>query len=287
MNGADKPTAEAQQQAQARYQQQQQAIEQRAREIDHILLVMSGKGGVGKSTVAVNLAWMLAAEGSKVGLLDADLHGPNTALMTGTDNTRLSLRNNLMEPATAAHGLKVVSMAMLLEDRDTPTIWRGPLRSGALRQFIADVDWGKLDYLIVDLPPGTGDEPLTIAQSFPGTDGVIIVTTPQQVSQEDCRKAINFARKLELPVTGVIENMSGFVCPYCGKLTAIFSQGGGETMAEQMGVPFLGALPLVPEVVSMSDSGQSLTEQAAPQAIREAFAGILSAVKAHLAKQEH
>ncbi len=287
MSGSNEPTAEAQQQTQARYEQQQKAIEQRAGEIQHIILVMSGKGGVGKSTVAVNLAWALALGGESVGLLDADLHGPNTALMTGTQDTRLGMRNNLMQPAIAAHGLKVISMAMLLDDRDTPTIWRGPLRANVLRQFIAEVEWGQLDYLIVDLPPGTGDEPLTIAQAFPDADGVIIVTTPQQVSQDDCRKAINFARKLELAVIGVIENMSGFVCPHCGKETAIFSQGGGETMASEMGVPFLGTLPLVPEVVTMCDSGRPLTDQQAPQAIRDAFAVVVGAVNDHLAEQEN
>ncbi len=286
MSGSDEPTAGAQQQAHERYEQQQKAIEQRADEIEHIILVMSGKGGVGKSTVAVNLAWALALGGESVGLLDADLHGPNTALMTGTQNTRLGMRDNLMQPAIAAHGLKVVSMAMLLDDRDTPTIWRGPLRANVLRQFIAEVDWGQLDYLIVDLPPGTGDEPLTIAQSFPGADGVIIVTTPQQVSQDDCRKAINFARQLELPVIGVIENMSGFVCPHCGKETAIFSQGGGEIMASEMGVPYLGALPLAPEIVSLCDSGRPLADQQAPQAVRDTFANVVGNINNQIVRQK-
>lgn len=262
------------------YEKQQQTIEQRAEHIDHILLVMSGKGGVGKSTVAANLASTLARQGSRVGLLDADLHGPNVPAMTGTDGMSPSMADGLLEPVTAEDGLKVISMGMLLENPDSPTIWRGPLRASAIRQLIADVNWGDLDYLFVDLPPGTGDEPLTVAQAFPNADGVIIVSTPQRVSQDDCRKAINFAGAVKLPVVGVIENMSGFVCPHCGKETPIFSSGGGEQMATQMGVPFLGRLPLVPEVVSLCDSGRSLTASEAPAAIRDAFNSVVEALTA-------
>ena len=262
------------------YEKQQQTIEQRAEHIDHILLIMSGKGGVGKSTVAANLASTLARQGSRVGLLDADLHGPNVPVMTGTDGMSPSMADGLLEPVTAEDGLKVISMGMLLENPDSPTIWRGPLRASAIRQLIADVNWGDLDYLFVDLPPGTGDEPLTVAQAFPNADGVIIVTTPQRVSQDDCRKAINFAGAVKLPVVGVIENMSGFVCPHCGKETPIFSSGGGEQMATQMRVPFLGRLPLVPEVVSLCDSGQSVTASEAPTAIRDAFNSVVEALTA-------
>ena len=262
------------------YEKQQQTIEQRAEHIDHILLIMSGKGGVGKSTVAANLASTLARQGSRVGLLDADLHGPNVPAMTGTDGMSPSMADGLLEPVTAEDGLKVISMGMLLENPDSPTIWRGPLRASAIRQLIADVNWGDLDYLFVDLPPGTGDEPLTVAQAFPNADGVIIVSTPQRVSQDDCRKAINFAGAVKLSVVGVIENMSGFVCPHCGKETPIFSSGGGEQMATQMQVPFLGRLPLVPEVVGLCDSGQSLTGPQAPAAIRDAFNSVVEALTA-------
>ena len=268
-------------QAQARmdaYEQQQRAIEKRAGQICHIVLVMSGKGGVGKSTVAVQLAWSLAMSGQKVGLLDADLHGPSDALMTGTEGTRMSTKDGLMQPVSASGGLKVVSMAMLLEDPDTPTIWRGPLRAGLLRQFIADVDWGTLDWLIVDLPPGTGDEPLTIAQSFPDADGVLIVTTPQKVSQQDCRKAINFAHAVKLPVLGVIENMSGFVCPHCGEHTAILQEGGGQQMAEQMQVPFLGSLPLAPEIALLGDEGKPVGGGDVPDTVSEPFARMVDAI---------
>ncbi len=278
MTGADKQQG-IPQDVQQRHQAQEEAIQRRSARIRHKIVVMSGKGGVGKSTVAVNLAWTLAAQGAKVGLLDADVHGPNAATMTGTAGTRIQGSDEkTLLPAIAAHGLKIVSIAMLLEDRDTPMIWRGPMRSGVLRQFMADVEWGDLDYLIADLPPGTGDEALTIVQSLPDADGVIIVTTPQKVSQEDCRKAINFARKLEIPVIGVIENMSGFVCPECGTLTPIFSQGGGKTMAEEMAVPYLGDLPLVPEVVRLSDSGIPIGDETAPEAIRAAFAAIVRSI---------
>ncbi|MFO7948367.1 MAG: Mrp/NBP35 family ATP-binding protein [Armatimonadota bacterium] len=268
-----------QQDARERYMQQQKTIEKRARDIKHIIMVISGKGGVGKSTVAANLARALARQGEAVGLLDADLHGPNAAVMTGTDRERLQAHGEQIVPATGPDGMKVISIAMMLPERDSPTIWRGPLRGNMLRQFLADVEWGTLDYLIVDLPPGTGDEALTIAQALPEGDGAIVVTTPQQVSQDDCRKAINFVHKVELPVIGVVENMSGFVCPHCGEKTAIFSEGGGEAMAQQMDVAYLGSLPLVPDVVARSDQGKSVVDDDAPEAIRTAFETVVAAVK--------
>ncbi|MFP3903854.1 MAG: Mrp/NBP35 family ATP-binding protein [Armatimonadota bacterium] len=272
-------TMNQQQDAHERYMQQQKTIEKRAGDIKHIIMVISGKGGVGKSTVAANLARALARQGEAVGLLDADLHGPNAAVMTGTDRERLQAHGEQIVPATGPDGMKVISMAMMLPEPDSPTIWRGPLRGNMLRQFLADVEWGTLDYLIVDLPPGTGDEALTIAQALPEGDGAIVVTTPQQVSQDDCRKAINFVRKVELPVIGVVENMSGFVCPHCGEKTAIFSEGGGEAMAQQMKVPYLGSLPLVPDVVARSDQGKSVVDDDAPEAIRTAFETVVDAVK--------
>lgn len=265
-----------------KYEQQQKVIEKRARDIRHIIMIISGKGGVGKSTVAANLARYMAQQGSRVGLLDADLHGPNAAVMTGTDEMRLQARGDVILPAEGPDGMEVISIAMMLPERDSPTIWRGPLRSNMLRQFLADVQWGELDYLFVDLPPGTGDEALTIAQALPEGDGAIVVTTPQGVSQDDCRKAINFVRKVELPVIGVVENMSGFVCPYCGKETPIFSQGGGREMAEQMDVPYLGSLPLVPEVVTRSDRGESVVDESAPEAIQTAFSSLADAVKSEI-----
>jgi len=261
--------------ANSEYDAQEQRIRDRIAEITHQVLVLSGKGGVGKSTVAANLAWALAVRDLKTGLLDADINGPTIPLITGLVNIGASGIGSL-EPVPVLEQLKVMSMGFLLRDPDTPTIWRGPLKGGVIRQFIGDVNWGPLDYLVVDLPPGTGDEPLTVAQAFPAADGGIIVTTPQEASLAVCRKAVNFLKAVRLPCLGVVENMSGFVCPHCGTLTPIFSQGGGEAMAEQMGVPFLGSLPLAPEIVELSDHGQPLLGAASPAPVRKAFDHIVA-----------
>lgn len=261
-----------------RYEQQTQKIAERMDEIGHVILVLSGKGGVGKSTVAANLARALAERGSRVGLLDADLHGPTIPLMTGVTGEMATGTPEGMSPVEAAPNLAVMSIGFLTAERDQPTIWRGPLRGGVLRQFIADVEWGRRDFLVVDLPPGTGDEPLTLAQSLPRADGAIIVTTPQEASLADCRKAINFAHRVNLRVLGVIENMSGFVCPNCGERTDIFSTGGGERMARSMGVPFLGRVPLAAEIVALSDAGRPLTAEEAPEGVREAWEEIVDAL---------
>jgi Mrp family chromosome partitioning ATPase len=185
-------------------------------------------------------------------------------------------------PVPARKNLFVMSIAFLLDDDRSPTIWRGPIRANVLRQFVAEVEWGPLDCLIVDLPPGTGDEPLTIAQAFPRADGAVIVTTPQEASLAACRKAINFVRAVKLPVLGVIENMSGFRCPHCGQVTDIFTRGGGETMAAEMGVPFLGRVPLAPEVVALSDQGRFILTDSGPDVAREPFTAILDALVGQL-----
>jgi len=252
------------------HEEQNDRIRERLGSIKHEWLVLSGKGGVGKSTVAANLAWALAQRGHRVGLLDADINGPTVPLMMGLQD-RIGQSMTGFSPVPVLENLLVMSISFFLDRPDTPTIWRGPLKGGIIRQFVADVDWGPLDYLIVDLPPGTGDEPLTVAQTFPQADGGIIVTTPQEASLAVCRKAINFLTAVRLPCLGVIENMSGFICPHCGELTPVFSQGGGRAMAEQMGVPFLGELPLAPEVVALSDEGHPLVGAEAPPALREAF----------------
>jgi ATP-binding protein involved in chromosome partitioning len=256
----------------------QEAQEQRLRErvsaIEHQILVLSGKGGVGKSTVAANLAWALALRDYRVGLLDADINGPTIPLMTGLQDIGASGLGGFTAMPVMEH-FKVMSMSFFLEDPDTPTIWRGPLKGGIIRQFIADVDWGPLDYLVVDLPPGTGDEPLTVAQCFPEADGGIIVTTPQEASLAVCRKAVNFLKAVKLPCLGVIENMSGFVCPHCGEVTDVFASGGGEDMARNMDVPFLGRLPLAPEIVRLSDAGQPLLGAAASPTIRAGMEAIV------------
>jgi len=237
-------------------EEQQEKINERMGKIRHKIMVMSGKGGVGKTTVSVNLSCALSLMDRKVGLLDIDLHGPNVAKMLGLEGKKLLSNGKEIEPFEGACGLKVISMAMILERSDEPVIWRGPLKTAAIRQFLGDVGWGELDYLIIDSPPGTGDELLSICQSIPDMDGVVIVTTPQEVATLDSTKAIMFAKKLNVPVIGVIENMSGFICPHCKKEVSIFGAGGGEKTAHNMGVPFLGRIPLEIEIVNSGDSGK-------------------------------
>jgi len=228
--------------------------------IKYKLMVMSGKGGVGKSTVAANLAVALAKSGWQVGLLDADVHGPNIPKMLGLDTKQLQGTGNLIEAVSFYPNLKVISLAFLLPDPDSPIVWRGPLKHGAFKQLLSEVLWGKLDYLIVDLPPGTGDEPLSIAQLIKNVDGSVIVTTPQDVALLDSRKAVNFSRLLKIPVIGIVENMSGLLCPHCGKSIELFKIGGGEKAAKALRVPFLGKIILDPEIVKSCDSGIPFVE---------------------------
>lgn len=220
-------------------------------------IVMSGKGGVGKSTVAVNLAATLALQGKRVGILDVDIHGPSIPTMLGLSGQALVTSGEAMQPLHVAglENLAVVSIGFLIEAEDAPVIWRGPMKNGLIRQFLEDVNWGVLDVLIVDCPPGTGDEPLSAIQLIDEPDGAVLVTTPQQVASVDVSKSINFCRQLQIPVVGIIENMSGFVCPHCGKTTAVFREGGGKKLAETYQVPFLGALPLDPAVGEAGDTG--------------------------------
>jgi len=225
-------------------------------DVKHVILVLSGKGGVGKSTVSVNLAFALANHGKKVGLLDLDFHGPNIPKMLGIEDQRPAVLANSIEPVHVTGNLSVMSMAFLLPDTSTPVIWRGPMKMGAIRQFLTDVNWGALDFLVVDLPPGTGDEALTIAQLAPNVRGAVIVTTPQDVAVMDAIKAATFIGQLDLPVIGVIENMSGMICPHCGGAINLFNTGGGKKAAEDLGVPFLGAIPLDPEMVKAGDEGR-------------------------------
>lgn len=223
--------------------------------IKHKIIVMSGKGGVGKSTVTVNIATALAMRGYEVGILDADLHGPNIPKMLHIEDGEVMSDEDGLMPVLVPPHMKVMSMAFLLQDPDTPVVWRGPIKMGALRQFVADVKWGDLDFLIVDLPPGTGDEPLTIGQLLEDADGAIIVTTPQDVALLDSRKSVTFAQALKLPVLGIVENMSGLICPHCHNQIDLFKVGGGERAATEMGVPFLGRVPLDPNVVLGGDDG--------------------------------
>jgi ATP-binding protein involved in chromosome partitioning len=225
------------------------------------LMVISGKGGVGKTTIAVNLAYALSLKGYKVGLLDIDIHGPNVVKMLGIENKKITgSGDSRINPIKLSENLKVVSTASMLEDSDTPVIWRGPLKMKIISQFLGDVNWGGLDYLIIDSPPGTGDEPLSVAQLIEDLSGVIVVTTPQEVAMLDSRKSIQFARKLNIPYIGIIENMSGFTCPHCGKGIDLFNKGGGKKAADELGVDFLGDIPIDKEIVDLSDSGRVFVE---------------------------
>ncbi|MGH9468457.1 MAG: Mrp/NBP35 family ATP-binding protein [Terriglobales bacterium] len=220
--------------------------------VKHLIAIGSGKGGVGKTTVAVNLAIALAELGHLVGLLDADVYGPNVPLMLGRSEMPHVLEGNRIQPLDN-FGIKFMSMG-LLNPGDAPVIWRGPMLHSAMQQFLRQVVWGDLDYLLIDLPPGTGDIVLSLAQSVP-LAGAVVVTTPSDVSLQDGRKALNMFQQLRIPVLGVVENMSYFTCPHCHKGVDIFSHGGGEVTAEKFGVPFLGALPLRPDVRQGGDRG--------------------------------
>jgi Mrp family chromosome partitioning ATPase len=237
-------------------QLQDMVIHRSLNRIKHKLLVMSGKGGVGKSTVAVNLAVLLSrrAEG-KVGLMDIDLHGPSVPRMLGlTINAHVDADRNIY-PVQFSSKLDVLSIESIVRDKDAAVVWRGPLKLNMIRQFISDVEWGDLDYLVIDSPPGTGDEPLTVAQTI--TDALaIIVTTPQEISLADVRKSIHFCQQVHLKILGLVENMSGFSCPHCGGRIDLFKSGGGERMAEAMEVPFIGRIPFDPEVVASGDEGR-------------------------------
>ncbi len=234
---------------------ERQKLESRLCRVKRKIVVLSGKGGVGKSTVAVNLAVGLMMAGLKTGLLDVDIHGPSIPTMLGLEGRSPQGNNQELNPLEV-NGLKVMSPGFFLSSQDDAIIWRGPMKANAIRQFLQDVAWGDLDYLVVDSPPGTGDEPLSVCQLIKELDGAVIVTTPQKVASVDVRKSITFCRQLKVPVLGVIENMSGFACPKCGEVTPILGSGGGQGMAAEMGVPFLGSIPIDPAVVLAGDSGQ-------------------------------
>jgi ATP-binding protein involved in chromosome partitioning len=226
--------------------------------IKHKVLVLSGKGGVGKSTVATNLAMGLAMAGKAVGILDVDIHGPSVPKLLGVDKAHSPSEGNVLRPipvTTPVGRLTVMSIGFFLTARDEAVIWRGPRKHGLIRQFLTDVEWGDLDYLIIDAPPGTGDEPLAVVELLGNADGAVIVTTPQEIAVQDVRRCVGFCRELRLPVIGVVENMSGFCCPKCGEVFPIFGKGGGEQMAREMGVPFLGEIPLESGVVTSGDDG--------------------------------
>lgn len=239
--------------------------------VKHKFMVLSGKGGVGKSSVTVNLAVTLAKEGFGVGIMDADIHGPNVPKMMGVEEKRLVGNQDGLVPIKAESGVKVMSVAFLLRNKDDAIIWRGPLKHSLIKQFLGDVFWGPLDYLIIDLPPGTGDEALSTAHLIQDVDGAIIVTTPQDVALLDARKSITFCRQLNIPLIGVVENMGGFTCPHCHQGIDLFKIGGGEKAAQDMGVPFLGRIPLDPGIVISTDDGVPFVGKNPESKVAEAF----------------
>lgn len=252
---------------------QDEAVKFSLEKIKNKIVVMSGKGGVGKTSASVNLSMALANRGYKVGIMDVDLHGPDIPRMLGLKGMLDLSKNRKLNPMPYSENLSAVSIESLSPGKDDAIIWRGPVKYSAIRQFIADVEWGALDFLVIDSPPGTGDEPLTVAQTIKDAKA-IIVTTPQEVSLADVRKSINFCKTLKMEIFGLIENMSGFACPHCGEALDLFGTGGGEKTADQMGIPFLGRIPFDPRVVVCGDAGLSFRESYADSPVAKAFDAI-------------
>jgi Mrp family chromosome partitioning ATPase/predicted Fe-Mo cluster-binding NifX family protein len=255
-----------------------QSIQSRMCQIKHKILVLSGKGGVGKSTVAVNLAASLALAGKQVGLLDVDIHGPSIPKLLHLEGTPITSSDNSLHPVNIELGsgaIRVMSIGFLLKEKDDAVIWRGPRKYSLIKQFLKDVEWGSLDYLIVDSPPGTGDEPLAVAELIERADGAVIVTTPQQIAIQDVRRCVVFCRQVNLNVIGVVENMSGFTCPNCKEQVAIFGADGGHIMAKEMNVPYLGGIPIEPEVVLSGDNGIPIVMQHTHSETAKAFGRIV------------
>jgi ATP-binding protein involved in chromosome partitioning len=267
--------------------EREHALKTRMQKIKHKIAIISGKGGVGKSLVTVNLATAFTMQNPalSVGVLDADIHGPSIPKMLGMKGRRLQAGPPGVFPAQSPQGLKVVSMDFLLPSDEYPVIWRGPLKMSAIRQFLSDIVWGDLEYLFIDLPPGTGDEPLTVIQLLPEIDGVIIVTMPTEVSQNVVKKAITFARQVGAPILGVIENMSGFICPTCGAEHAIFGKGGGNRIAGDMHVPLLGTIPIDPRISEDSDRGTPFINKHHETPAASAFMGIVKRLQSTLQNQ--
>ena len=260
----------------------------RMKKIKHKIAVISGKGGVGKTVTAVNLAIAFAMQDhdNRVGLLDADIHGPCVPTMLGMEGQKLRVGPIGALPAVGPLGVKVVSMEFLLAGKEVPVIWRGPLKMRAIRQFLEEIVWGELDFLLIDLPPGTGDEPLSVMQLLPNMDGVVIVTIPSEVSQNVVAKAITFSRQLKVPVIGIIENMSGFVCPECGAETNIFKTGGGERVAQEYSVPFLGSVPLDSRICEASDLGHPFIIENPDSPASKAFMEIVEKIKTYIQEKK-
>jgi ATP-binding protein involved in chromosome partitioning len=262
-----------------------QRLKMKLSKIKHKIAVISGKGGVGKSTVTVNLATTFALQGhpNKVGVLDADIHGPCVPKMLGLKGQKLvGGPAGIIFPVADQHGIKVASIDFLLPSDEAPVIWRGPLKMRVIQQFLSDIAWGDLDFLFIDLPPGTGDEPLSVMQLIPDIDGVIIVTIPSEVSQAVVKKAVTFAKQLGIPIIGIIENMSGFVCPECGAEIDIFTAGGGKKIAKDLSIEYLGKIPIDPSVCVDSDRGTPFVAKGSVSTTVKAFAEIVAKIKQFL-----
>jgi len=254
--------------------------------IKHKIVVLSGKGGVGKSTISANLAISLAEKGYKVGLLDSDIHGPSIPKMLGIEDKKPSPSETGIMPIHTTPNLKVMSMGFLIPDKDSPIIWRGPMKMGAIKQLLEEVNWGDLDYLIIDLPPGTGDEPLSIAQLIPDNDGAVIVTTPQDIALVSVRKSVNFVKKMNMKIIGIVENMSGFTCPHCNKNIDLFKTGGGLKISNEFNVPFLGKIPIDPQIVKTGDSGESFMSKDGRTETIKSFKKIVENIEKIVNKKE-
>lgn len=265
------------QEKQKAFDEEEKKIKENISKINHRIAVFSGKGGVGKTTVSVNLAYALQSEGFSTGILDADITGPNVPKMLNINDDFIHMDGKIIP--FEKYGAKMISMASMLKNGQ-PLIWRGPLRSKVLNQFLADVEWGDLDYLIADLPPGTGDEILTIAQQMK-PDYAVIVTTPQEVSVLDAERAINMAKKLEIPYIGVVENMAGFICPHCSAVIEIFGSGGGETLADKYNIPFLGSIPIDIDARILADKGKTIILEKPNCEVTTVFKSIVNLIEDH------
>ena len=270
----------SQQQAQpideAQRQRDEQMLQARMKTIRRKLLVLSGKGGVGKSTVAANLAVSLALTGKAVGLLDVDVHGPSIPKLLGLEGKQIGVSGEDMLPVHMSDNLAVMSIGFLLPSGNEPVIWRGPRKFHLIRQFLTNVAWGNLDCLVVDSPPGTGDEPMSVAQLVGSPAEAVIVTTPQDLAVADVRRCVSFCNSLSLPVAGIVENMSGFVCPNCGQRIDLFKKGGGQALAHEMSVPFLGSIPIDPDIVTSGDAGLPFIDNHTHSLGAKAFADVVS-----------
>lgn len=259
-------------------EEQDRKIKEKLSQIEHKIMVMSGKGGVGKSTISINLSIGLSLQNFYVGLLDVDLHGPNIPKMLGLERGELQKRpDGTVGPVYYSPNLKFMSVEPLLPDKDSAVMWRGPLKMSAIRQFIYDIEWGKLDYLVIDAPPGTGDEQMTVAQIIPDAYAVV-VTTPQEVALLDVKKSINFCKQVGMPIIGIVENMSGMICPHCGKAIDVFKRGGGEKLSEETGIPFLGKIPVDPRIVTTGDAGKPILAMYPNSHTAEAFEKVIQNV---------